>query len=147
MSHFDLISCTTDYLLTTTFMGSEAEEASALCRYMALRHPAIYDHMLHIPNGMKSNGRSVNQLKNQGLKPGVPDYFIAIPIGRYHGLWLELKATGGKASALQNQWLERLTIQNYACVIAWGWDSARQCIEQYINGSVDKLVLKEMVEQ
>ena len=143
--------CTTPLLavppttrLTTV---SEAQEGEALCKYMALRHPAAYEHMLHVPNGLISTGRHVNALKRQGLKPGVPDYFIAIPVGRYHGLWLELKTHNGKVRREQTEWLERLTKQDYACVIAYGWDAARQCIEQYLCGDVDRLKLKEMVEQ
>lgn len=128
-------------------MGTEAEEGRALCQYIQLKHPRVWDHLLHIPNGMRSNPRSVSYLKAQGLKPGIPDYFLALPRGRYHGLWLELKAGKGKPSADQKEWLGRLAKQDYACVVAWGWEAAAQCIEHYLAGQVDEIIIKDLVEQ
>lgn len=131
----------------TLYMGSEAEEAKALCKYMQLKHPQVYEHMLHIKNEGKCSLRAGFQANLIGRKKGVPDYFIAIPIGRYHGFWLELKAGKNKPTKDQKVWLGRLAKQDYACVVAWGWEAAAQCIEQYINGQVDRIILEDLVEQ
>jgi hypothetical protein len=126
---------------------SEEEEGEALCTYMALRHKKVFAHMCHIPNGGLRNKRVAAKLKAQGVKKGVSDYLIAIPVGRYHGLWLELKVGKNKLTTDQKEWLRLMTIQNYACVAAWGWEAAAQCIEQYINGQVDRIILEDLVEQ
>jgi hypothetical protein len=126
---------------------AETAEAIALCKYMELRHSKIFDHMFHVPNGGLRNKTVAAKLKAQGAKAGVSDYFIAIPVGRYHGLWLELKAGKNGLTPTQKEWLRRMTIQNYACVAAWGWEAAAQCIEQYINGQVDRIILEDLVEQ
>ena len=71
-----------------------------------------------------------------GLKRGVSDYFLAYPVNPFHGLWLELKRTGrrSRVSAEQLMWQERTRKVGYMSVTAYGWEQAKEFIEEYLRG-------------
>lgn len=89
-------------------------------------------YYFHVPNERK--GKLEAQILNgQGVKSGVPDILILCPAGRWHGLAIELKRTQGhpKPSPTQAAWLEQLKAQGYYTAVAWGWDEARQHVNDY----------------
>ena len=57
--------------------------------------------MFHIPNGGSRNKLEASNLKKQGVKAGVPDLFLPVGRGSYHGLFIELKSA--KISRLKNK--------------------------------------------
>ena len=62
-----------------------------------------------IPN---QGAARLKNLQTEGVMKGVPDLFLAVARGQYHGLFIELKRRkGGKVSFEQTQWLNELTIQ------------------------------------
>jgi len=75
------------------------------------------------------------QLKALGcLRKGFPD--ISLPIARedYHGLYIELKRrSGGKVSADQQWWADRLRDQGYYVAVARGAEEAKQIILMYLR--------------
>ncbi|MBQ9273311.1 MAG: VRR-NUC domain-containing protein [Succinivibrio sp.] len=95
-----------------------------------------------IPNGgSRSRRRGVSlealELKRQGVKPGVPDLFLAIAAGPYHGLFIEMKRavkSASTVSAEQKAWKEALCAEGYASVIAYGADAAKEAIKTYLSG-------------
>ena len=73
-----------------------------------------------------------NQL--EGVLAGVSVYFLPLPKGKYHGLFLELKRTkGGKVSALQVEWVKLMRENGYAAGICYGADHAIEVIERYLK--------------
>ena len=114
---------------------SEAVEQEALVRWAAWeakRTPELR-LLFHVPNGGRRDKREAARLKAQGVKPGVPDLFLPVPRGGYHGLWIELKAAGGRPSANQCEWIGDLNEQGYRAVICYGWDAAREEIGGYLK--------------
>ena len=89
--------------------------------------------MFHIPNGGKRDRKEAARLKAEGVKPGVPDVFLPVPRGGYHGLWIELKVDGGKPSKEQRDWLEYLNGTGYCALLCYGWQTAQMEIEQYMK--------------
>ena len=71
-----------------------------------------------------------------GVKSGVPDLAFPVPSGEYHGLYIELKAKGGKPSENQLWWCAELVKQNYAAVICYGWQQAAEVIIKYLRGEL-----------
>ncbi|WP_203449104.1 VRR-NUC domain-containing protein [Pectobacterium brasiliense] len=67
------------------------------------------------------------------MKKGVPDLFLALPHGGYSGLWIEMKAKGGKLSAQQEVWLKRLEDAGYRAVCCFGFNQASSAISEYIK--------------
>lgn len=93
--------------------------------------------LLHIPNGGYRRPREAVLLKASGVRPGVPDLFLPVPIGRYVGLWIELKAPDGRVSAVQSEFMERLVRMGYAGMVAYGWREAADGIESYLGAAYD----------
>lgn len=89
---------------------------------------------MHTPNGLARNATEGGIFKAQGLRKGWPDYSLDLPLGRYHGLRGELKATdGAKPTREQLDILERLESVGYKCCVWWGFDDARKQISEYLD--------------
>lgn len=89
--------------------------------------------LFHIPNGGTRDAVEGKHLKQQGVKPGVPDLCLPVPSGRYHGLFLEMKTDTGRASEAQKWWIEHLNAAGYFAQVCHGWESAVQTIEWYLS--------------
>ncbi len=94
--------------------------------------PGLY--FMHTPNGLARNATEGGIFKAQGLRKGWPDYSLDLPLGRYHGLRLELKAiNGAKPTPEQLEILARLELVGFKCCVAWGFDEAKRQIEHYLD--------------
>ena len=89
--------------------------------------------LFHIPNGGSRDLREAAHMKEQGVKPGVPDLCLPVPRGKYHGLYVEMKTPQGRASADQKWWHEQLRKQGYFVTMAHGWKLAVKVIEWYLD--------------
>lgn len=93
--------------------------------------------MLHaIPNGGLRSARTAARLKKEGVKPGVPDMFLPVPRGKWHGLYIELKASKGKVSENQKAWINALHALGYYTSVCFGADAAINRIQEYLKGVV-----------
>ena len=114
----------------------EAGEQAALFSWAKLsegKYPALR-LMFHIPNGgsRKSEIEGAN-LKKQGVRAGVPDICLPVPSGQYHGLFIELKAQGGRVQQSQREWIDALKAQGYLASVCYGFSEARDEIENYLQ--------------
>lgn len=111
---------------------SEADEQAAVVEWCGWRHLPI----LHIPNGGARDARTGAQLKRQGVKRGVPDLCIPVARGGFHGLWIEMKTSGGRVSEHQRAWLDLLNGNGYLARVCRGAGQAINLIDDYINGRI-----------
>ncbi len=114
---------------------SESEEQSLLFDMTALfsrKYPDL-NLLFHIPNGGKRDIRTAVKLRAEGVKPGVPDLFLPVARGKYHGLFVELKVGKNKTSKYQDEWLAKLTEQGYKAIVCYSADKAFTVIEAYLN--------------
>ena len=88
----------------------------------------------HIPNGGSRNKAEAANLKRQGVKAGVPDLFLPVARGGYHGLYIELKYGKNKTSKNQDKWLSALSKQGYCSMVCYGWVEAKKAICEYLKG-------------
>jgi len=119
----------------------ESSEAKAL-KTWADYHPIAKNHLIHIPNGGSRNLVEAKNLKLQGVKAGVSDYFLSYPTcachcncGGAYGLWIELKRCDKKMSRLtyeQAEWLASQERVGYVAHVAYGWEDAAKKIEDYL---------------
>ena len=100
----------------------------------ALYHPIAKNHLIHIPNEGKRSWKEGKKKKQEGIKSGVSDYFLAYPSNNKHGLWIELKRRSKQAKLTENQaiWLVRMEKSGYATKVAYGWEEAKKFILEYL---------------
>lgn len=115
---------------------TEDAEQMALFRWAELqagRWPEL-KMLFHIPNGGSRGKAEAGRFRAMGVKSGVPDLFLPVARGPYHGLFVEMKRTrGGRVSPEQREWIQELIMQGYAVVICHGWEDAAQVIGQYLR--------------
>ncbi len=88
-----------------------------------------------IPNGGARDRVTGKILKDEGVRAGVPDLFLAWANGQYGGLFIEMKKTkGGRVSDAQKEYLQMLTAAGYDAVVCHGWFEAKDAIESYLRG-------------
>ena len=90
--------------------------------------------LFHIPNGGSRGKVEAAHFKAEGVKAGVPDLFLPVARGPYHGLFIEMKRQkGGKVSDAQKAWISALIDQGYLAVVCYGWKDAAELIEDYLD--------------
>lgn len=112
--------------------GMEQEALFSWAEHMRYITPELR-MLYHVPNGGYRNQAEAARLKRQGVKAGVPDLCLPVPRGAFHGLYIELKAEGGKTSKSQDAWLCDLRGQGYAAYVCVGWLAAKEKIEGYLK--------------
>lgn len=100
--------------------------------FIRAKYPEI-DLMFHIPNGGSRNKLEAANLKKQGVKAGVPDLFLPVSRGGYHGLFIELKYGKNKPTEKQTEWLTNLNEQGYAVAVCYGCNEASEKILKYLK--------------
>ena len=114
--------------------SEEAQQTAFFCWcVMQFDHLPVLRFAFAIPNGGKRDKITAGKLKAQGVKPGVPDVMVPVPVGRWPGLWLELKKVGGTPSAEQREWQAFLVSQGYAHRICVGYIAMREAVKEYFG--------------
>ena len=130
--------------------ASEHLEQCALVQWKWLnigRHPELAN-LFAIANGGRRDGATGARLKAEGVLAGVPDLFLACPRGAYAGLFVEMKVKPNRPTEKQLEVMENLRRQNYAVLVCYGWEQARDAILEYLRGkSWDSRELLEWVAQ
>lgn len=116
----------------TPYEHDEQKALIRVCKLHEKKYPGL-ELLFAIPNGQKRTIGVAKKLKAEGVKAGVPDLFLPVPRGECHGLFIELKAKGGRVSNLQNQMLTELSRHGYACIVAFGWEHAWNEIQNYMK--------------
>lgn len=93
----------------------------------------VKDYLISIPNGGLRNMKVAMKLKAEGVTKGVSDLFLALPNGKYAGLWIEMKTMKGRASKEQLEWIERMKEVGYEAVVCKGHEEAIQVLEEYLG--------------
>lgn len=111
---------------------TEAQEQKQLIQWC--RTDPRYQYLFHIPNESVGGQGWLARNRQMGVKSGVPDLFYPVPMNGYHGMFIEMKANKGRLSQAQKRWIDALTQMGYKCVVAHGWNEAREALEQYLSG-------------
>jgi hypothetical protein len=118
----------------STLIPSEHDEQVVFMRHIFYTMPQIEPFLFAIPNGGLRNKTTAARLKAEGVKPGVPDLFLSLPSGTYHGLYIEMKRSeGGKLSPEQKEMLDRFGGVGYMTVVANGADEALDAVKEYLE--------------
>jgi hypothetical protein len=119
----------------------EDDHQIALFQWIRLKEKSDprYASIIAIPNGGKRSKVTAARMKAAGVRAGVSDIFVAVAMGGYHGLWLELKKPRvkgepkPKTSPEQKAWLVCQLENDYSCGVCYGWEDARDFIISYFG--------------
>ena len=118
------------------YTPTEAQEQTAVFNWAAVmvrRWPEL-QLLHHIPNGGSRNAREAHNLRMQGVKAGIPDIFLPVARGGWHGLYIEMKRRkGGRLSDEQAAMLEALREQGYCAWVCKGANNAIELITEYLS--------------
>jgi hypothetical protein len=124
-------------------MKQEENIQIAVCNYLRYQYPKVM-FTCDLASGMKLTIGQAVRAKLMRSCNGWPDLFISQPMGKYSGLYLELKKDGTKLTnskwnhatphiAEQADILDRLASKGYAVSFAVGFDQAKQIIDAYLK--------------
>ena len=116
-------------------IGSESLEQQAVityCNFQKWRLPNS-DRIYHIPNGGKRSATEAIRLRAEGVKPGVSDLCLPVPLNGFHGLYIEMKRPDhkNKPTKEQKDWLEYFNSVGYKAVVCYGYEEAVTEIQRY----------------
>ena len=103
--------------------------------------------LMAIPNGASYGGGGgrwniAKRMKDEGVKKGVPDIFLPVPmtylnegqvVGMKAGLWIEMKAGKNKTSPDQDWWIGKLRDMGYRVEVCYSAEDAIKIIKEYLD--------------
>jgi hypothetical protein len=95
--------------------------------------------MFAIPNGGMRGKVTASRLKAEGVKKGVPDIFLPVAKGGFHGLFIEMKKrVNGRMSIEQKTFSEAMTRKGYMFACCNSTEKAIVVIEAYLSQPLTK---------
>lgn len=131
--------------LTMRTFKLEHDEQAHVIRWAEWKQreiPALRN-LFAVPNGGHRNLLVARKMKREGVRPGVPDMFLAAARGPHHGLFIEMKTEemrpkrGGKGGCTDHQiaWQTALRSEGYRVEVCYGAREGIAVIEDYLlNG-------------
>lgn len=118
------------------FQWAETEKAKLpmLEMLFAIPNGAGVNHQ-HGRNGKRFSLEGA-KLKREGMKQGVPDTFLACPVGQWHGMFIEMKRAKkslSKTSPEQIAWHGALRSMGYRVEVCYGAEAAKAAILDYLG--------------
>lgn len=116
--------------------GEDTEQMGVIdwAEWNAKRFPAL-KLLHHIPNGGKRNAAEAARFKAMGVKAGVPDLFLPVPMNGYAGLYIEMKYDKNKPTEKQKEWIKALKGNGYKVEVCWSGEAAVKELEAYVQGT------------
>lgn len=106
------------------------------------QYKSLSDFLFHIPNGGKrqsfKNSKGVRfspeamKLKRMGVRKGVPDLFLSLPKGKFHGLYIEMKTQIGKVSPEQKNKIVKYKAAGYQVEVCRSFQTFKDTIQDYL---------------
>ncbi len=108
-------------------------EQSMLIKWFRFQYPEVSRCLWSIPNGGVRHITTAIKLKQEGALAGVSDLFLMIPKRDFHGLFIEMKAPGGKLQPNQKEFQSLAKSMGYEAITCFGFDQAKESIKKYLQ--------------
>lgn len=112
----------------------ESLEQQAFVQWCDL-HPQA-KRIFAIPNGGKRSKIEAAIMRGEGVRAGVPDLMLPVPVGAAHGLFVEMKSKEGRVTPSQRERAEQLASDGYVCIVAYSADIAITATKLYLTGGL-----------
>ncbi len=76
---------------------------------------------------------NATRMKKEGARKGTWDLQLLVARGKYHALWIEMKAKGGKLKPEQTSFGTHLIAHDYKIAICFSMDEAVKAIVEYLS--------------
>jgi len=116
--------------------ASEHQEQVAVIQWwnaVHRQHGLPYFALFAIPNGGARDMITGANLKAEGVRRGALDLMLSVARGKYHGLFIEMKAGSNKPTDEQLEFIEHLNGAGYKACVHWSADAAIREIEAYMG--------------
>jgi hypothetical protein len=90
-----------------------------------------------VENGGYRHKATAGRLKASGVTRGIPDVFLAVSSGAYHGLYIEFKSETGRQSPEQKLWESSCVEYGYQYALVRSTDEAIDVTLKYIERRSD----------
>lgn len=116
--------------------GEDTEQMGVIdwAEWSAGRFPEL-KLLFHIPNGGKRDAREAARFKAMGVKAGVPDLCLPVPMNGFAGLYIEMKYGKNTETEKQREWIRALKEQGYKVTVCHGGIEATRELEEYLQGA------------
>lgn len=114
-------------------LGKEQAEHINIVNWFNWEFPELEPDFHHFANERKCSVQTGRTLKRMGVKKGVADFFLAIPLNGKAGLWIELKVGKNKPTKEQMDFAERKKWRHYEFAFVWGFEAAKEMILTYLK--------------
>jgi hypothetical protein len=101
-------------------------------KLQASKYPDLLK-MFAIPNGGARHIAVASKLKAEGVKAGVPDVFLPIARGGFHGLWIEFKVKPNKCHPAQLERIAQLRADGHNVHVCHELDEAINAVLGYLK--------------
>ncbi len=105
----------------------------ACVKWFRYQFPHFADLLWATPNGGSRNKLEAIRLKAEGVKAGVPDLFLCIAKGKYHGFFIEMKVGRNKPTLSQKSMMAQITRQGFKCVVCYSFEQFETEIREYFK--------------
>lgn len=114
--------------------SEDTEQMSVMdwARWNQNAHPEL-ELLHHCPNGGSRNKAEAVKMKQMGVKAGIPDLCLPVPMGMYNGLYIEMKYDTGRLEDSQKKMLKALAAAGHYCTVCYGAEEAIRVLQEYIN--------------
>lgn len=111
----------------------ESQLQIACVNWFRMQYPQFRTLLFAIPNGGMRNVVTAARMKKEGVLAGVPDLFLSVPRGEWHGFYVEMKWGKNKASEAQEKFFQYAGKYGYKCQVINSFDQFVREIEFYLN--------------
>ena len=120
--------------MNTIAIPTEHDEQVKVIQWCDAHHDRrisrIYSHL----NGLRAPIGAAIKAKVSGGRKGIPDLFLPVPCGGFHGLYIEMKRLkGGSLTPEQKDWIKFLSDSGYKAAVCKGHKSAIEVIKEYLE--------------
>ena len=115
----------------------ESELQISCVNWFRYQYPQYKMLLFSIPNGGLRNIKTAVTLKREGVISGVPDLFLSLPRGEWHGMYLELKSGSNDLTANQDMFFILARKQGYKCEVIRTLDQFIREVTFYLNANLN----------